>query len=152
MYPGILWLHSLFRWLIIIAGLVAVARALRGWMGGRRWTATDDLSGLLFTIGLDVELLFGLILYAGLSPFTAQAFADLGAAMGDQTMRYFTVEHPLGMLVAISLAHIARVRLRRAVGDSGRFKTAAILFGLVLLIILVSIPWPGMPVARPLIR
>jgi hypothetical protein len=151
-YPAILWVHSLFRWLIVIAGLVAVARGVRGWTGRRRWTAADDLSGLLFTIGLDVELLFGLALYGGLSPFTSQAFADFGAAMGDTVLRFWAVEHPFGMLIAIAIAHIARVRVRRAAGDSGRFRLAALLFGLALLVILVAIPWPWMPVARPLIR
>lgn len=152
MYPAVLWLHSLFRWLVIIAGLVAVARAARGWTAGRRWTAADDLSGLLFTIGLDVELLFGLLLYAGLSPFTTQTFSDFGAAMGDATLRFWALEHPFGMLIGVSIAHVARVRVRRAAGDSGRFKLAGLLFGLALLIILVSIPWPGMSTARPLIR
>jgi len=151
-YPAVLWLHSLFRWLVVIAGLVAVARGVRGWTGRRRWTAADDLSGLLFTIGLDVELLFGLLLYGGLSPFTAQAFSDMGAAMGDTVLRFWAVEHPFGMLVAISVAHVARVKVRRAAGDSGRFRLAALLFGFALLAILVSIPWPWMPVARPLIR
>lgn len=152
MYPAILWLHSLFRWLIIIAGLVAVARAVRGWNKHRRWTSADDLSGLLFTIGLDVELVLGLLLYGGLSPFTTQAFTDFGAAMGDTVLRFWAVEHPFGMLVAVSIAHFARVRVRRATGDSGRFRLAALLFGLVLLIVLASIPWPWMSVARPLIR
>jgi hypothetical protein len=151
-YPAVLWLHSLFRWLVVIAGLVAVARAARGWTGRRRWTTADDLSGLLFTIGLDLELLFGLLLYAGLSPFTTQAFSNFSAAMADATLRFWAVEHPFGMLIGVSIAHLARVWIRRAAGDVGRFKLAALLFGLALLIILVSIPWPGMSTARPLFR
>jgi hypothetical protein len=151
-YLTVLWLHSLLRWVVVIAGIVAVARAVRGWTGDRRWTSADDLSGLLFTIGLDIELLFGLLLYAGLSPFTTQAFANFGEAMGDAVLRFWALEHPFGMLIGVSIAHVARVRVRRAAGDSGRFKLAALLFGLALLIILVSIPWPWMSVARPLIR
>jgi hypothetical protein len=151
-YGALLWTHSLLRWVVIIAGAVAVARGIRGWGGTRRWTAADDLSGLLFTIALDIELMLGLVLYAGVSPFTSQAFADFGAAMGDAVMRFWAVEHPFGMLIAVSLAHIARVRVRRAAGDSGRFKVAALLFGLALVVILLSIPWPWMDAGRPLIR
>jgi hypothetical protein len=151
-YGSLLWTHSLLRWVVIIAGVVAVARAIRGWSGRRRWTSADDLSGLLYTITLDVELLLGFVLYAGVSPFTSQAFDDFGAAMGDAMLRFWAVEHPVGMLVGISLAHFARVRVRRAAGDAGRFRLAAILFGLSLLVILLSIPWPWMAAARPLIR
>jgi hypothetical protein len=46
-YGSLLWTHSLLRWVVIIAGVVAVARAIRGWSGRRRWTSADDLSGLL---------------------------------------------------------------------------------------------------------
>ena len=151
-YGSLLWTHSLLRWVVVIAGAVAVARAIRGWSGRKRWTSADDLSGLLYTIALDVELLVGLVLYAGVSPFTAQAFSDFGGAMGDAVMRFWAVEHPFGMLIGISIAHIARVRVRRAAGDAGRFKLAALLFGLSLIVILVSIPWPWMEAARPLIR
>jgi hypothetical protein len=151
-YGSLLWTHSLLRWVVLIAGVVAVARAVRGWGGRRRWTSADDLSGLLYTIALDVELLVGFVLYAGVSPFTAQAFSDFGGAMGDALLRFWAVEHPVGMLLGISVAHIARGRVRRAAGDAGRFKLAAILFGLSLVIILVSIPWPWMEVGRPFIR
>jgi hypothetical protein len=43
------------------------------------------------------------------------------------------------------------VRTRRA--DSlRRHKVAAIFFGLALVVMLASIPWPGTPAGRPLLR
>ena len=66
-------------------------------------------------------------------------------------MRFWAVEHVFGMLVGIALAHVgvARARLRRR---PPKHRIVAIFFGLALLAILVSIPWPGTPNARPLIR
>jgi hypothetical protein len=56
------------------------------------------------------------------------------------------------MIVAIALAHVGRSRSKKAAADGAKFKNAAIFYGLALLIMLASIPWPGMPGGRPLIR
>jgi hypothetical protein len=103
-------------------------------------------------LALDVQFLVGLILYLWASPFTTAAFLDLGAAMRNAPLRFFVVEHLFGMVAALGLAHVGRVRLRRAADSAQRHKTALIFFGLALVIILVSIPWPGMPAGRPLFR
>ena len=51
----------------------------------------------------------------------------------------------------MALAHVGRVRARRT--DSlRRHRVAAIFYGLALIAILVSIPWPGSAHARPLLR
>ena len=34
--------------------------------------------------------------------------------------------------------------------DAGRHQAAALYYGLALIILLASIPWPGMPAGRPL--
>jgi hypothetical protein len=44
------------------------------------------------------------------------------------------------------------VRIRRATDARQRHRIAAIFFGLALVIIFITIPWPGLPYARPLIR
>ena len=55
------------------------------------------------------------------------------------------------MIIGIALAHIGRARARKA--DSfRRHKVAAIFFGLALVVMLASIPWPGTPNGRPLVR
>ena len=151
MYGLVLGLHSLLRWAVLLAGLLACARGMHGWGTKRRWTAADDLSGLLFMVALDIELLVGLVLYAGVSPIASAALRDMGAAMATSAVRFFVVEHPMAMIIGVALAHVGRVRVRRAEGDSGRFKSAALLFGLALIVILLAIPWPWMPNARPLL-
>jgi hypothetical protein len=141
MYGLILLVHSWLRWAVIAAGLVAVVR------GGQR----DGAAGKWFTILLDFQILLGLLLYFVLSPFTRNALADFGSAMSSPQLRFWAVEHVFGMVIGTALAHIGRARVRKAAPDR-RARIAAIFYGLAMLAILASIPWPGMPAGRPLFR
>lgn len=151
MYPLMLSLHSWLRWAILILGVIAIVRAIGG-RGGRPWTSSDDNIGKWYNISLDVQFLIGLLLYVWLSPITQVAFADFGGAMRNAGLRFFAVEHLVGMVIAIALAHVGRARIRKASGDARRHQQAALFYGLSLIILLASIPWPGMPAGRPLFR
>jgi hypothetical protein len=151
MYSSILLVHSWLRWIVILAGLVAFARAVLGASGRKSWTASDDRAGFWFLTALDVQMVLGLVLYFLFSDVTTAALSDFSGAMKVPAWRYWAVEHPFGMLIGITLAHVGRARSRKA--DSfRRHKVAAIFFGLALVAILVSIPWPGTSDARPLVR
>jgi hypothetical protein len=151
LYAAVLVVHSYLRLLVILAGLIAVGRALAGTFGRKRWTPADDRAGFWFVTALDLQVLLGLLMYVFLSPFTHQAFGDFGAAMKNSALRFWAVEHILGMVIGLVLLHLGRVRTRKT--DSlRRHKVAAIFFGLALAIILASIPWPGSPAGRPLLR
>jgi hypothetical protein len=151
MYSAVLIVHSWLRWVVIAAGLYA---AVRGLLGGSRhasWTPADDRAGFWFVMFLDLQLTIGLVLYLFLSPFASAALHDIGGAMKDPVLRFWAVEHVFGMLIGVALAHVGRVRARRT--DSlRRHRVAAIFYGLALIAILVSIPWPGSAHARPLLR
>lgn len=150
MYTTLLVVHSILRWVVIAAALVALARAMGGWSSGRPWTPTDEKAGRFFLLFFDIQVLIGLLLYVGFSPITQAAFADFGGAMGNTVMRFWAVEHIFGMLVAIAFAHIGRVRARKAAYPEAKHRTTAIFFGLAILVMLLTIPWPFMPAARPL--
>ena len=144
-------LHSLLRWLVIAFGVLAVLRAISGVSGHRPWTPRDDRAGRLFVTSVDIQMLVGLILYGLLSPITYSAFADMGTAMKDPTLRFYTVEHLVIMLGAIALVHIGRARVGKAHGDPARHRTAAIFFTLGLLLILLGTPWPFRAIGRALL-
>lgn len=149
MYIALVILHSWLRWIVLLTGLAAAGRSLTA--GGRRWTSSDDAFAKWFTITFDIQFLIGLILYIFLSPLTQSAFADFGGAMRDPALRFWGVEHVAGMLVASALAHVGRAKIRKA-PENRKHRMAAIFFTLALVAILLSIPWPFMPVSRPLFR
>ena len=152
MYPLILAVHSLLRWVVLGAGLVAFGRALAGMRARRPWTAGDERAGQLFVGTLDLQFLIGLVLYVGLSPITRVAFEDFGAAMGNSMLRFWAVEHIFGMVIAVALAHVGRVRVRKTTDAVRRQRLTAIFFGLALVAIVATIPWPGTAAGRPLFR
>jgi hypothetical protein len=150
MYPLAILLHSWLRWVIVILGIVAVVRAIVGRNGP--WTRTDDTIGKWFGMTVDIQFVIGILLYVWLSPITQAAFADFGAAMRNAGLRFWAVEHVVGMVIALALVHVGRTKIRKATTDSRKHRLAATFYGIALIIMLASIPWPGMPAGRPLFR
>ncbi|MDQ0106030.1 hypothetical protein SAMN05660909_01471 [Chitinophaga terrae (ex Kim and Jung 2007)] len=137
-----LHLHSFLRWAIILAGLWAVIRSLKGVTGKTPFTPADKKAGLFFMIACDLQLLVGLILYFLISPLSKAGLADMGAAMKDPVIRFFTVEHEIMAIVAIALVHIGKSKIKKAATDAQKHKLGLIFFGLAFLVILALIPWP----------
>ena len=152
MYSVLIVLHSWLRWFVLIAGVLAVVRALAGRATRRSWAPGDGTPGRWYTILLDVQVLAGLVLYIWASPITTAARANMAAAMANSATRFWLVEHAFGMIVALALAHVGRARGRRALTDRDKFGKAALFYGLSLLIALAAIPWPGLPYGRTLLR
>jgi hypothetical protein len=97
-------------------------------------------------------MLIGLLLYLVLSPFTAEAMRDFGAAMKSPGLRFFAVEHVTLMFGAVILAHLGRVLARKASTPAARRTRLIVCFGLATILMIVGIPWPGMTSGRPLFR
>jgi mono/diheme cytochrome c family protein len=106
----------------------------------------------LFVAALDVQVTLGLTMYLFLSPITRVAIQDPGAAMRSSVLRFFLIEHVLSMTLALVAAHVGRVRMRRATSGPEKHQRTASGVLIALLCILVGIPWPFLPYARPLAR
>jgi hypothetical protein len=152
MYSTALWLHSWLRWAVLLTGLVAWLRAIGGKTARRPWTPQDELWGLLLTISVDLQFLVGVVLYAFVSPIVRQGLRNFSVAMQISVVRFFMIEHAVGMIAAIALVHIARVKIRKAADADRKHRLAMVFYGIALVLMIISIPWPGLPVARPLFR
>lgn len=148
MYEFTLFAHNLMRWLVLILAVFALVRIYMGLFGRKEWTDTDRKALSFYAIGMDIQLLLGLLLYFVVSPFMAAIRADFGGAMGDSSLRFFAVEHLLLMAVAVVLAHVASVMARRAAAPAAKFRQAAIWLTLSVLAVLVAIPWAQRPLVR----
>lgn len=148
MYPIILAVHNILRWVALILGIVAAVMAWRGWLRQLPWNDANRRFGVFFASAMDTQLLVGLLLYFVFSPLTRTALANFGAAMGQASLRFFIIEHAVIMLLAVVCAHLGGALARKQEG-AARHRTAAIWFSLAALLLLVGIPWgrplfPGM--------
>ena len=136
----VLVIHNLLRWAVLLFGVWTLINALTGVFSKRNYTANDNRSNLFFMISCDIQLLIGLILYFSNSWF--DRLKDLGSNRKDPYNRFFTMEHMSLMIVAWILVHVGRASVKRADTDAAKHKRMLIFFGIALLLILVSIPWP----------
>ncbi len=141
MYPIILAVHNIVRWIVLILGLLAAGRAIMGWFVKRAWTETDRKTGSFFGMAIDIQFLLGLLLYFFFSPITTAALRNFGAAMSNPAARFFALVHVLYMVVAIILVHMGSAMARRAASDQIKIRTAAIFFSLSVVAILLGMPW-----------
>jgi hypothetical protein len=151
-YELVRLVHGYWRWMVLASGLVVLARAIAGLRGTARWTPVDERAAKIFVAAVDVQVLLGLVLYFGLSPFFQAVHQSFHASMKDPITRFFGIEHETAMVIAFVAAHVGRVRARRAIDP--RRKQRATLVSLIVFFVVVAwaIPWPWRAVGRPLFR
>ena len=151
MYQTLLILHSWSRWLVLAFGLIAIYRAYVGYSGRRPFTRADNGMGASFSGFMWLQVIIGLGLYFGLSPYGLNAMKQAGA-MKDPTTRFFGMEHVVVMILAAVLAQVGRIAVKKASDDTLKHKKALTYFGIALLLVLLMIPWGIWNPARPLFR
>ena len=152
LHTTLLTLHSVFRWILLVALLYSLYRSYRGWFSGLNFGVSDLKTNRITTITAHIQLLIGLILYA-VSPVIHRLFGNFGEAVQQSSVRFYGMEHSVMMIIAIILITIGSVRSRKKKEDLAKFKTAAIWFTIALFIILITTPWPFSPFdARPWFR
>ena len=134
-------LHSGFRYIVFLLVLVAIIQSLMGWLGKKRYTELNRKVNLFALISAHTQLLIGLILYF-LSPFV-QFNSD---TMKNSVTRYFTVEHWVGMIIAIALITIGHSKAKKIETSEGKHKTIAIFYIIAFLVIIGTIMAGHLPV------
>jgi hypothetical protein len=137
MYNILAHAHSGLRWLVLLFLILSIAQAFSRWRSNTWSPADPPRSTLLAFIFTHTQLLLGLVLYF-ISP-KVQFSAD---TMSNALLRFYTVEHFSLMLLAVILITIGYGKAKRQRGMPAAHKTILIYYGIGLLLILVSIPWP----------
>jgi len=130
METGLLHLHSVLRWIILLLLLVCLFQAIS------KSTAVRKTS-LWLLISAHTMLLVGLYqLIAG--RFGMMKGLPAGVElMKDKFYRFFWIEHPVLMILAIILITVARGKAKNL-----NYKSVTWLLIIALLAILVAVPWP----------
>ena len=151
MYPAVLTIHSWLRWAALLLGAAATFNAFRHRADiaerprGQRWDWA-------FMLALDLQVLFGLLLYFGLSPFTREAMGNMGTALHDPALRFWAFSHVAAMVVALVAVRAGRVLAMADATSRARRHGRYICFGIAVLAMVAGVPWPGLAIARPLFR
>lgn len=151
METGLLHLHNFLRWVILVLLLVSIAKAYSGWSGKKSFSPGDKKIWLFTMISAHTNLLIGLYQVS----FGRFGFTKLPAGtdiMKDKFYRFFLIEHPVGMLIAIVLITLGHGMAKKAVPDTTKYKKAFYFFLVALIVVLASVPWPFREiVGRPLV-
>lgn len=141
MYDGLLHLHSVLRWLILILLLVALYKSFAE--RAKPFTASHRKTGMVLMICADIMLLLGLYQwFTGDWGLKSIQNNGMGAVMKNSVLRFFAIEHLTGMLIAIILIHLGYSYAKKDIPDAMKHKRTLLFYGLALLIILIVIPWP----------
>jgi hypothetical protein len=150
-YPAVLTIHSWLRWAALLLGAAATLNAFR-----HRADTTERPQGQrwdwAFMLALDLQVLFGLLLYFGLSPFTHEAMGNIGMALRDPGLRFWAFTHVATMVVALVAVRAGRVLAMGDTTSRTRRNGRYICFAIAVLAIVAGVPWPGMANGRPLFR
>ncbi len=143
METGLLHLHNLLRWVILILLLVSIVKAWSGWQNKKVFSPADKKVWLFTMIAAHITLLLGLYQWlAGRYGVYTTTLPEGVSIMKDRFYRFYWVEHPLGMILAIILITRAHGMAKKQVADMVKYKKAFFFLLIALLIILAVIPWP----------
>lgn len=145
MYQITLFLHSYTRWIVVAVSLCTLFIMWRGFLQKREWGKIETIVSRVFVWIFTLQFIFGATLFFfpnGLAQTAIDVMSqDFGIAMKTRDIRFFGMEHPLQMTIAMLVVHLGSSRARKATSSAKQFRWAVICFTLGLLLILSGIPW-----------
>jgi uncharacterized membrane protein len=152
MYQTLTFLHSTFRWLVLLSLFYALFTAYRGFFLQKEFSKTSDSVRHWTATIAHIQLILGIILYSQ-SPIISYFWKNFNTAKASFDFLFFGMIHIFLMLVAIIMITIGSALSKRRETDRDKFKTMLIWFSAALVIIFIAIPWPFSPfVNRPYFR
>ncbi len=131
--------HSGLRWVVLALLLLAIANAYNGWQKRQPYTPSDKKKHLFALIFCHIQMLIGFVAYflnlGGKVQFS-------GATMGNDLIRFFTMEHSIMMILAIVVITVGFSKAKKIIETPRRFRMIFSTYLIGLLLILAGIPWP----------
>jgi len=151
MQTGLLHLHNLLRWIILVLLLLSILKSYTGMTSKKAFEASDKKIWLFTMIAAHITLLLGLYQWLlGRYGIFSYVKPEGVSMMKDPYLRFFQMEHPVSMILAILLITLGYGMAKKNVDDQTKYKKAFRYFVLALVLILAAVPWPFRElVARP---
>ncbi len=150
MYPIILGVHSWNRWVLLLSLVYILIRSIPGEKKGLAYKQIDQyLANTLFW-ALNLQFVLGFVLYIFFSPHTQAIFTNFSEVMSNSSMRFFVIEHPVAMFLAVGAGHAGLKRAKQQTEDVKKHRHMIKAAAGCLFFILIGIPWPFLPYGRAL--
>ena len=151
-YYIVLNLHSWLRWVVLLVLVYAIYTGVQGRMKKSRFLDKHKNIALITLIICHTQLLLGLWLYF-ISPIVETFLAHTKQAMSDKVLRFWGLEHAVGMILALAVITYGYTRVKKSKSERKKFTLMAVYYSIGLIIILASIPWfASSAVGRPWFR
>ncbi|MFK5958603.1 MAG: hypothetical protein QM495_06990 [Lutibacter sp.] len=134
-------IHSYWAYIVLIILVIAVVNALLGLTSKKEFKDKDLRISLFALIASHIQLILGFIAYLTSTYFHTMQSHGMGYVMKNSELRKPLVEHPLMIIIAITLITIGFVKHKKKTSDTAKFKTITVFYGIALLLILGVIPW-----------
>ena len=153
MQTGMVHLHNLLRWIIIVLLLVSIFKSYSGWKSGRPFSGGDRKIFLFTMIAAHITLLVGIYqLLFGRFGILVTSLPPGFSVMKDKFYRFYWVEHPVSMIISIVLITLGYGMAKKPVADAVKFRKAFWYFLVAFAVILIAVPWPFRQIiGRPLV-
>lgn len=146
---GLLHAHSGLRYIALALLVVSVIVSFISWRGKKSFTEGNRKLYLFTMITSHIQLLIGLILFVtSIIPMIANA--GFGEVMKNPEARFFAVEHPAMMILALAFITVGHSKSKKVKADANKHRFIFVFYLLALILIFFAIPWPFMSPARPL--
>lgn len=153
MIKGLLDLHSVLRWVILILLVITIAKSWKANSDKTPFTQGDRKAALFLLIGTHLNLLIGLYqwLFGRFGLITTKVPEGL-SVMKSSFFRFYWVEHPVGMLISVVLITVGYSKIKKSVNGNVVDRKPFWFLLIALILIFVSIPWPfRVDIGRPLL-
>ena len=141
MYETVKFLHSYWAYLVLVILAISTFNALIKLFGNKPFGAFDFRVSLFTLILVHIQLLIGIVLFFTSPYFSLLLKTGMGNVMKDPVLRSNIVEHPLTMIIAVTLITMGYSKHKKKLTSKSKFKRLAIFYTLALILVLAKIPW-----------
>lgn len=140
MYDILLKIHSVIPYLFLATSLAVLALCVAAF-STKRFVSIHKMLATITMILAHIQLLFGLfLLFFG--DYARAAWAQgMGVVMKNPEMRLSLVEHPLMMIIAVTLLTIGHSRSKTKTTDVAKNRTIFIFYSIALVLVLARLPY-----------
>jgi hypothetical protein len=135
--------HSGLRYAVLALLILAIIQSIIGFAGKRPYTNGNRIINLLAMIFTHTQLLVGIVLY-----FISPVVQFNSETMKNSTLRYFAVEHWVGMLVAIVLITIGHSKSKKIILPEIKHRTIAVYYAVALTVVVGTLIMGHIPVLK----